>query len=143
MLREFQDEINKLRAQLQSINGGNMDPNMMDNWRNDKGQTLQQIVYKNNPDEMKELEKKLETEKEEIKRKADQERRLIENQKQMAEDEKKVLLEKIKAKEEDEEKIRLEQTEMIKKIKSMEGMVVKGTKAMEKAEKQEKILQQT
>lgn len=141
MLREFQEEINKLKAQLSALGGS--DPTTLDKFKNTNGDTVQQIVYKNAPEEMLELERKLAFEKEEIKRKAKEERKVIESQKNVAEEEKKLLLEKIRAKEEDEEKTRNEQQELIMKLKSMENMVVKGTKAMEKAEKQEKILKST
>jgi len=58
------------------------------------------------------MEKKMEEEKNEIKRKADQERKLIESQKNMAEEERTRLMQEIRSKEDETTKHQEEKIEM-------------------------------
>lgn len=58
------------------------------------------------------MEKKMEEEKNEIKRKADQERKLIESQKNMAEEERARLMQEIRSKEDETTKHQEEKIEM-------------------------------
>ena len=109
MLREFQEEIMKLKAELNRMGGsGSNVSNPMSSEMHHGGNP--QVVYQKNEEEMRELEQKLKLEKEEIKMKADVERRKIESQKQMAEQDKAKLLQKIKEKEEDRKSTRLNQS---------------------------------
>lgn len=144
MLREFQDEITKLKQQLAALGGEGIDVTQIQaQVNNPNGAVNPKVIYKENQDKIKEMEQRMEEEKSEIKRKADQERKLIESQKNMAEEERVRLMQEIRSKEDETTKHQEEKIEMYKKLKSMETKLVRGTKAVEKAEQQEKILKQT
>lgn len=110
MLREFQDEISKLRAQLQAL-GGTGDLSAL-NMNVTSGAVNPSVVYKDNQEKIKEMERQMEEEKAEIKRKADQERKMIESQKNMAEEERIRLMEQIRAKEDETTKFQEEKIEL-------------------------------
>jgi kinesin family protein 3/17 len=86
------------------------------------------------------MEEKLAKEKEEIRIKAEMERKKIEQEKTMAEDEKQNLLEKLNKKEEEERKQKEQREKMLKKLKKMESKMLVGNKVMEKAMIQEREL---
>ena len=106
MLREFQEEIRKLRAQLEMIQDGK-DPTAALGIVGGKPQIIEKIVKVKDEAKLKELEEKLNREKEEIRLQAEEERRRIEAQMNMAEDEKKVVLDRIREQEEEKEKAKL------------------------------------
>ena len=140
MLREYQEEIMKLRQQLMSLQaGGNVDLGslMMD------GQTevVEKVITVNNSEKIKEIQEKIAKEKEAIRMKAEEERKQIEQQKHLAEEKKQQLLQALKEKEEAEHQARENQENMLKKLKNMEEKLIVGNKAMEQAMKQEKELQ--
>jgi hypothetical protein len=101
MIREFQDEIARLKAQLENFSGGKL------NFDGIKiGADGQQIVevekvekYVNN-ERMKQMEDLLENEKLQIKKQFEKERLKIEQQNEMAEEEKNNLLKELQEKEE-------------------------------------------
>ena len=142
MLREFQEEIRKLRAQLEMIQDGK-DPTAALGIVGGKPQIIEKIVKVKDEAKLKELEEKLNREKEEIKLQAEEERRRIEAQMNMAEDEKKVVLDRIREQEEEKEKAKTKQQSLIKKLKKMEEKVLVGTQVMEEAKKQAKELKKT
>ena len=72
LLREYQDEITKLREQLQLLNSG-VDPNEIMRKKGVMGNQniVEKIVHVEDKEQMREFEEKLEKEKIEIKRKAE------------------------------------------------------------------------
>lgn len=142
MLREFQEEIRKLRAQLEMIQDGK-DPTATLGIVGGKPQIIEKIVKVKDEAKLKELEEKLNQEKEQIKLQAEEERRRIEAQMNMAEDEKKQVLTRIREQEEEKEKAKTKQQALIKKLKKMEEKVLVGTQVMEEAKKQAKELKKT
>ena len=139
MLREFQEEINRLREQLQMA-GGKVNP---DGTISSAGgvvevEKIEMVVDKK---QMKKLEAKLEREKQDIKAKADKERQKIIDQKNIAEEERQKLLDNLKAKEEEQEKEKTKQQKLLKRLKNMEEKVLQGSEAMKEAMKQEIELQ--
>ncbi|CAI2385220.1 unnamed protein product [Moneuplotes crassus] len=141
MLREFQDEIHKLRAQLEMIQDGK-DPGVTMAALGGQ-QIVEKVIKKKDEKKLKELEEKLIIEKEQIKKKADEERQRIEQEMNMADDEKKQVLDKLRQQEEEKEKSKTKQQELIKKLKKMEEKVLVGSEVMKEAKKQEKELKHT
>lgn len=142
MLREFQDEIRKLRAQLEMIQDGK-DPTATLGIIGGKPQIVEKVIVKKDEKKLKELEEKLKREKEEIRRQAEEERQRIEQQMNMAEDEKKAVLQKLRQQEEEKEKAKTKQQALIHKLKKMEEKVLMGTQVIEEAKKQSKELKKT
>ena len=142
MLREFQDEIHKLRAQLEMIQEGK-DPGATLGIVGGQPKIIEKVIRKKDDKKLKELELKLIQEKEEIKKKAEEERHLIEQEINMAEDEKKQVLERLRQQEEEKEKQKTKQQSLIKKLKKMEEKVLVGTQVIEEAKKQAKELKKT
>jgi len=134
MLREFQDEITKLKAQLEQFQGS---PGGMISM----GKGGEKIVKVQDEKKIKEMEEKLAREKEEIRLHAEEERKKIEAQKNIAEEEKKRLLEDLKKQEDSQKETKENQSKLLKKLKRMEEKVLIGTKAMEQAMQQEKDFQ--
>ena len=144
LLREYQDEIAKLREQLTLLNKG-IDPSELMKQRGVMGNTniVEKIVHVEDKEKMREFEEKLEREKEEIKRKADEEKSRIENQANLQKEEKERLLEEIRKKEEAEEKAKTKQQKLLSRLKKMEEKMVVGSQAIEVAKKQQKELKKT
>jgi kinesin family protein 3/17 len=142
MIREFQDEIHKLRAQLEMIQDGK-DPGQILGIVGGKPQIIEKVIKKKDEKKIKELEERLVLEKENIKKQAEEERSKIEQQMNMAEDEKQAVLKVLREKEDEEEKAKTKQQQLIKKLKKMEEKVVVGTQVIEEAKKQAKELKKT
>jgi kinesin family protein 3/17 len=140
MLRQFQEEILKLKEQLeaqlngQSVEGGGTVVHK---------EVVEKIVKVQDEAKIREIEEKLAKEKEEITKRAEEERQKIESQKNLAEEEKQKLLIALKEKEDAQKASKDNQENLVKKLKKMEEKLLVGTKAMEQALKQEKQLQQT
>eukprot|EP00742_Colponemidia_sp_Colp-10_P004246 GILJ01004530.1.p1 GENE.GILJ01004530.1~~GILJ01004530.1.p1 ORF type:complete len:795 (-),score=178.48 GILJ01004530.1:126-2510(-) len=146
MLREFQEEIARLKAELAYKGNGAMGTSsggvmMM------PGETVVKEVVKiveverpMDKQQLEAMEERLRMEKEEIQRHAEEERRKIEEAKNMAEEEKNRLLEELRQQEEEQEKARMAQQNMVVKLKSMEEKLLVGSQVMEKAMQQEKEL---
>jgi hypothetical protein len=83
MIRQFQDEIELLKKQLQASGMG-----IGAIMGNDGQMIIEKVIRVNDEARMKEIEDRLENEKLEITRKAIQERKNIEAQKNLAEEEK-------------------------------------------------------
>ena len=143
MLREFQDEISRLKAQLEQAGAGKMDAD--GNIQPGVGGVVEveKVVHIADPKKMKKLEAKLEKEKQLIKQKADQQRQQILEQKNIADDERQKMLSELKNKEEDQEKAKSKQIKLLKRLKNMEDKVLQGSEVMKKAMKQELELQKT
>jgi kinesin family protein 3/17 len=131
MLREFQDEISKLKAQLEQFQGGKVTT----------GAYGEKIIKVEDEKKIREMEERLAREKEEIKMRHDEERKRIEDQKNLAEEEKKRLLEDLRKEQEGQKETKDNQSKLLKKLKKMEEKVLIGTKAMEQAMNQEKEFQ--
>ena len=140
MLREFQEEIQRLRQQLEMAGAGKINP---DGTPAAPGGVVEveKVVYEADKKQMKKLEKKLEKEKLDIKKKADEKRKKIIEQKNIAEDERQKLLDDLKKKEQDQEKSKTKQQKLLKRLKNMEEKVLQGNEVMNKAMKQEIELQ--
>jgi kinesin family protein 3/17 len=131
MLREFQEEINNLKAQLEQFQGGQVI----------HGSHGEKIIKVQDEQRIREMEEKLAREKEEIKMRHEEERKRIEDQKNLAEEEKKKLLEDLKKQQEGQKETKDNQSKLLKKLKKMEEKLLIGTKAMEQAMNQEKEFQ--
>ena len=125
MLRELQEEMAALRAQLEMA-GGVMDPEMMAkggmimNAAEPQIIEVEKIVEVYDSEKTAEMEAKLEREREAEERRIRHERRKVEKSKNMAEAEKERILKKLERKEEKKEKAKEKQHALIKKLKSME-----------------------
>ncbi|CAI2386785.1 unnamed protein product [Moneuplotes crassus] len=141
MLREFQEEIQRLREQLEMAGGGKFNPNGTPG----PGGVVEveKVVYEADKKQMAKLEKKIEKEKALIKAKADEQRKKIIEQKNIAEEERQKLLDDLKKKEQDQEKSKTKQQKLLKRLKNMEEKVLIGNEVMNKAMKQEIELQKT
>jgi len=134
MIREFQEEITKLKAMLaqQGLNpviGENGEPMIYE----------KEIVIENT-EKVKEMEEKLAREKEELRRKTEEEMRKIEAQKNLAEEEKHKLLQNLKHKEHEKNKVLEQNKDLINKIKSYEEKMIQGKQEEENAKKKIKEL---
>lgn len=99
MIREFQDEISRLKAELEAFSGGRI---RLDGNASGGGPQIvevQKFVHKENKEMMKQMEDKLEQEKLAIKKQYEKERQRIQQQAEIHEEEKKKLLEELKQKE--------------------------------------------
>ncbi|CAD8056087.1 unnamed protein product [Paramecium sonneborni] len=137
-IRQFQEEILKLKQQLEaSIEGGGggmMNP----------GQEVlvQKVVKVKNVDKIKEAENIIEREKEELRKKIEEERRKIDQQKNLGEEEKMKLLKQLQEKEEQANNARETQQKLIKTIQKMEQKLVIGHTEVEEARRKEKELEE-
>ena len=127
LLREYQEEITKLKEQLQALNSG-MKPEeiMKKHGVIGSNQVIEQEVFVEDKEKMKEFEQKLEKEKAEMKAQAEAEREAIANQATMAAEEKERLLEELKQKEEEKEKAHKKQQHLVKKLQKMKEKMVVG-----------------
>lgn len=135
LLREYQDEITKLRQQLEQLHQG-MDPSEVMAKMGDLGMVTgdrEEVVVEEREDteKMKQYQEKLEAEKLEIKEQAKKERDAINNQKNMAKEEKERIVEEIRKKEEDAQKAKTKHQKMLKKLQKMKEKLVVGDQAIE------------
>jgi kinesin family protein 3/17 len=80
LLREYQDEVQKLREQLMMIQSG-MDPSELMKKHGVMGKQIievEKVIQIEDKEKMREFEEKIQREKEDIKRRADDEKRRIE-----------------------------------------------------------------
>jgi hypothetical protein len=138
MLRSFQEEIQRLKAQLAQSGPGAGLTNVV---QNGEEIVVEKIVKVEDEERIKKMEEELEKERKELQKRAEDERKRIEEQKNLAECEKTKLLKDLQEKEEREREAMEKQTTLIKKLKKMEDKLLQGTKAMEKAVKKEKELE--
>eukprot|EP00358_Blepharisma_japonicum_P002806 CAMPEP_0202947020 /NCGR_PEP_ID=MMETSP1395-20130829/10481_1 /ASSEMBLY_ACC=CAM_ASM_000871 /TAXON_ID=5961 /ORGANISM="Blepharisma japonicum, Strain Stock R1072" /LENGTH=740 /DNA_ID=CAMNT_0049647983 /DNA_START=42 /DNA_END=2264 /DNA_ORIENTATION=- len=144
LLREYQDEIAKLKAALElhgTGGGGQIGiPGMQMRGRQEVIE-VEKHVYVEDQEKIREVEARLEREKLEIEQTAQAEIQRIEAQKNLAEDEKARLIEALKQKGEHKRKAKEKQQRLLKKLKEMEEKVCVGTQIMEQAVTQEQELQ--
>ena len=146
MLREFQDEISRLKAQL-ALQGGALNADQLSHG----GQILQagepiikeveKIIPIEDKAKIKAMEDQIEREKEEIKEWAEEERKRIEREKSLAEEEKQKIYEELQKQEQEKRKAKENQQKLIKKLKAMEDKLIQGSQMMEFAVRQEQELQ--
>lgn len=132
MIREFHDEITRLRAELEKYGGANL--NSPQGQLNANGEyVVEKVVYVNNKEKMAEMEKEIEKEISQMKVSFDRQKELIRQQKEIDEHEKKRLMEELEKKEKAQNKEKSKKQKLLKKIKGMEEKLLTGTEAMEKA----------
>ena len=134
LLREYQEEITKLKEQLNALNQGRTPDEVMAMQGVVSGQQKTEVVMDH--EKMREFEERLAAEKEEIKQKAEQERLAIENQAHLKEEEKKKLLEELRSQEEAKEKAKTKQQKLVKKLQKMKEKMLVGSQVIEVAKKQ-------
>ena len=138
MLREYQEEIQRLKSQLSGMGDGGEGMVMIDgqevNINNIKGGVSEEYL--------KELKEKADQEKDEIKRRAEKEMRELMDQKDVTEGDKRALKEKL----EKESKARMDMENqrlgLQNKLKAMEEKLIAGGEMANKAAKQEAELRQ-
>ena len=128
LLREYQDEISKLREQLSMLNSG-VDPSEIMKKRGVMGNMniIERVVHVEDKQKMQDFEDRIEKEKEEIKRKAEEETAFIESQVHLQQQEKEKLIQEIRQKEEAEEKAKTKQQKLVNRLKKMEEKLVVGS----------------
>jgi len=94
---------------------------------------VEKIVHVEDKEKMQELENKIEKERAELKMRAEEERKAIENQANLQQEEKKALIEEIRKREEDENKAKTKQQKLLNRLKKMEEKMVVGSQAIEVA----------
>ena len=134
LLREYQDEIEQLRAQLAILDkGGDPSALMRERGLIGNGNIIERIVKVEDTEKMKAFEDKLEKEKKEMRKNADDEKKKIEEMAHLQDEEKKALLDEIRKREKGEEKERNKQQKLMNRLKKMEEKMVFGTQAEEVA----------
>lgn len=137
MIREFHDEITRLRAELAKYGGASLN-SMEGAQRGPDGEIIvEKVVHIDNSEKMKLMEKEIEKEKEQIKRQFEKEKNKIMQKTEMNQEEKKKLMEQLIQREELQQKEKAKKAKLLKKIKGMEEKLLSGTEAMEQAMKQE------
>lgn len=133
MIREFHDEITRLRAELDKYGGGiDMSGAGGEQTVGPDGEIIvEKVVHVDNTEKMKEMEKQLEKEKKAIKKKFENEKSKIMQQTEMDEEEKKKLMDDLKIREEAQQKEKSKKQKLLKKIKGMEEKLLHGSEAME------------
>lgn len=129
LLREYQDEVQKLREQLMMIQQG-VDPSEIMKKHGVLGKQIievEKVVRVEDKEKMREIEDRLQREKEEIKIRAEQEKLRIILEKNLKEEEKLQLLDQLKKREEDQEKAKTKQQRLIQKLKKMEEKMIAGS----------------
>ena len=134
LLREYQDEITKLREQLAMLNSG-VDPNELMRAKGVMGNTniIEKIVHVEDKQKMEDFQQKLEIQKQEMRKKAQDEKEQIEKQANMKKEDKARLLEEIRKREEAEDKSKTKQQKLLNRLKKMEEKMVVGSQAIEVA----------
>lgn len=106
MIREFHEEIMRLKAELEQCSGGklNMGGNVTTNEDGTQIVEVEKVVHVGNKEKMKEMEKALEKEKQNVKKEFERERQRIKMIEDVADEQKKKLLEELQQKEDDQTK---------------------------------------
>lgn len=141
MLRQFQEEIERLKKQLAETAGNAIDG------VGGEGvggiQKVEKVVKILDEEKLKELRVQFETEQINLKKQADQERALIEQKKMQNEIEKKQLIEKLNEKGEKEQAQLIQRQKLVEQIMKMEQKLIKGSSIIEDAAKKEEELEET
>ena len=139
MLKEYNNEIMKLRAQLMAIQSGKP-INIGSLQLGENVEFVEKIVIVDDSEKINELQEKISREKEAIRQRAEEERLKIERQKNLAIERREQLLAALKEKEEAEQRSRKAQENLLLRLKNMEEKLIIGDKVTEKAHRQEKQL---
>lgn len=148
LLREYQDEVSKLKEQLMLIQQG-MDPSELMKKAQKHGVLGKQIIevekliQVEDKEKMREFEEKIQREKEDIKKRTEEEKQRIVQEKNLKQEEKQQLLDELKKREEEQEKTKNKQQKLVQKLKKMEEKMIAGSQVMEVAKKQQKELLKT
>ena len=132
MLRQYQEEIEKLRSQLSGLGGGGGASGT-----GPKNQIEEKVVFVEDETRLKAIEENFEKEKEDYKINAEKEILQIKQQKNLAEEEKNRLIDTINKKTEEQRRIKDEQKKMLKKYREMEKKILKGQDVEKKVKEQE------
>ncbi|KRW99139.1 P-loop containing nucleoside triphosphate hydrolase [Pseudocohnilembus persalinus] len=131
MIRQFQEEITKLKEQLAgSVEGQPHDGGDVE--------YVDKVIKVTDNEKLQETEKRLEQERQQIKKEFEDQRQKILSQKNVQEEEKKKLLKKLKEKEEAQKIEREKYEKLVKKIKKMEEKVMKGESQYQEALEKER-----
>ncbi|CAD7943855.1 unnamed protein product [Amoebophrya sp. A25] len=147
MLREFQEEIARLRRQVELQQSGKTVVVGEDGVETVVEERIVEKIVEVEKDmggatahDAQALHERMMAEKAAMEFEAAQERKRIEEERNMAQEEKEKLLQELIEKEQHAEDQRREQVEMIQKVKQMEEKILAGSVVMEKAEQQEREL---
>jgi len=140
LLREYQEEIQKLKAALELQGGGGIDPSMANQVTGGSAGVVEKTVYVEDYEKIKQLEEQLEKEKLELERSAEEEIRKVEAQKELADNEKQQLIEALKQQQSKQRRAKEKQQRLLKKLKGMEERLVMGNQMIEQATRQEQEL---
>lgn len=144
LLRQFQEEISRLKEQLQWQGSGmSQDPSYSGAHREGEAQIveIEKVVRIEDPEKIQQMEAKIQREKEEIRLQAESRKCEIEQQMNLAEDQKRALLEELHRHTEETQKAKDQQSQVLKQLKNMEDKMVQGHQLMEQAVRQEQELQ--
>jgi len=142
MIREFQEEISRLKAELASKGPGGVGTVTQEVEERivEKVVEVEKEVIVDtgiSADDMKAIEHRMQKEREHIKKKLEAEKKKIGEQKDMADAERQELMDQLEQKRQDAENQEQEQQEMLNKLKAMEEKMLVGSQVMEKALAQE------
>lgn len=134
MIRQYQEELNKLKEELAKAGGGGV---QVDNGDGENGSIIQSYVPK---EKIEEMENKLKQEKDVMEREMEKEKKKILESKNTAEDEKMNLLKKLEKKKEDQQVQQKNKEKIFEKLKKLEEKFVIGTETEKKAKENEELL---
>lgn len=141
MIREFQEEINRLKAELANKNPGeeNSAQEVEERIVEKVVEVEKEIIVDTGVsfDDLKAIEARMQREKESIKSKLERDKKKLTEQKGIADAEREDLLRKLEGKQKAAEEKDEEQAEILSKVKAMEAKMLVGSQVMEKALAQE------
>lgn len=144
MIREFHDEITRLREQLAKLSGGKLNGTQQ---VGSDGQPVvvevEKYIFVEDKERMKQMEDQLEAEKKQIMKQFAKERAIIDAKVEIAEEDRRKLLEELEQKQNQAQQEKTKQTKILRKIKNMEEKLLQGNEAMQKIMKQEQKLLKT
>ncbi|KAF4705560.1 hypothetical protein FOZ62_024023 [Perkinsus olseni] len=142
MIREFQEEISRLKSQLavqsgMMAEGGGSIPREVT-----VEKVVEKVVHVQGPSEkeIEQIKHNMAKEQQEVHQKFEEERQKILAEKTRTEQERQSLLSELQRKEEQGEKQRQQQVQLLDKLKQMEDKMLMGTKVIQQAAVQEKEL---
>ncbi|EGR28909.1 kinesin motor domain protein [Ichthyophthirius multifiliis] len=133
MIRQFQDEINRLKQQLaQSVDSNTqIEAEIIQ---------VEKVIHVNDDETIQSIQDKLNQDKQEFEKKIKDEIKNIEEDKKLQEHQKMKLIQQLKEKEEKEQHIQEEREKLLKKIQKMEEKVIQGDQIMQQALEKEREL---
>lgn len=145
MIREFADEITRLRQQLSAFSGGKIDFSGVALGEAQGAGTVtnverKQVTYVENKEKMRAMEAQIETEKKEIRKRFEKSKAKVMAQTELAQEEQKKLIDDLNAKEKAKQEEKAAAKKALKRLNKMQEKMLRGDEAMEQALKQEKKL---